>query len=47
MRVHFFSIRLFVLFALLIPGASRAADQGFTTLDVKGEQVTIYPEFRS
>jgi penicillin G amidase len=36
---------LFILIAaafLLGPSASRAADQGFTTLDVNGEQVRIY-----
>jgi len=41
MRVPLLHIGL-ILFFVTISGATRAAEQGFTTLDVNGDQVTIY-----
>ena len=45
MRVHFLCIVL-ILFFVAISGATWAAEQGFTTLDVNGDQVTIYRDER-
>ena len=42
MRVCFLWVAFTLAFVLLVPGPSRAEGQGFTTLDVNGEQVTIY-----
>ena len=41
MRVHLLCTGLILLF-VTISGATWAAEQGFTTLDVNGDQVTIY-----
>ncbi len=40
MRVCFLWVAFTLAFVLLVPGPSRAEGQGFTTLDVNGEQVT-------
>src|SRR5260370_16335545 len=45
MGVHFLCIVL-ILFFVAICGATWAAEQGLTTLDVNGEQVTIYRDER-